>query len=80
MRGRPGKTYYVAVLRAGDLRRYGIEVVARPQTPEGYDPAHAELPQLNAGNRRTDETLERQRLLAEKLCLCVKGPFTVPST
>lgn len=71
--GRPGKVFYVAVLRAVDLRQNGIEVV---QTPPD-DPAHAELPSLNAGNRREDETLERQRLLTE-LCLRVEGPFLSP--
>jgi len=78
MRGRPGKQYYVAILRVGDLRKNGINVVARPETPDGYDPAHAELPDLNARNRKSDRTIEAQRLLSEKLCLRVEGPFTVP--
>ena len=60
---------------AGDLRQKGIAVVPRPETPTGNDPAHAELPDLNAGNYKSDETLERQRLLAEELYLKVKGPF-----
>jgi len=68
--GSPGKTYFVAVLRVADLRQNGLEVV---QTPPD-DPAHAELPILNAGNRKENETLERQRLLTE-LCLRVEGPF-----
>ena len=29
-KGRPGKSYYVAILRAGDLRQRGIQVVPRP--------------------------------------------------
>lgn len=74
-RGRPGKSYYVAVFRAGDLRRNGIRSVPRPDVPDGYDPAHAELPDLNIGNRKSDETLQRQRLLAEELRLKVEGPF-----
>lgn len=74
--GRSGKSYYVAVLRAGDLRQRGIEVVPRPDLPDGqYDPAHAELPDLNAATRKDDVTLERQRMLAEELCLRVEGPF-----
>lgn len=72
--GRPGKSYYVAVLRAGDLRNNEIAVVPRPDVPEGYDPGHAEIPDLNADNRKEDETLERQRLLA-RLRLRVEGPF-----
>jgi hypothetical protein len=70
-RGRPGKTYYVAVLRAGDIRRLGIDVEPRP---EPDDPGHAELPQLNAGNYKETTTLERQRVLVS-LCLRVEGPF-----
>jgi len=73
--GQPGKSYYVAVLRAGDIRHRVIEVVPRPETPIGNDPAHAELPDLNASNYKSDETLERQRVLAEDLCLRVEGPF-----
>jgi len=70
-RGRPGKSYYVAILRTGDLRSKGIEVVPRPRYT---DPSHAELPDLNSGNRKTDETLERQGVLRD-LCLRVEGPF-----
>ena len=70
-RGRPGKSYYVAVLRTDDLTQHSIEVV--PCTLPG-DPGHAQLPDLNSSNRKTDQTLERQRLLT-KLCLRVEGPF-----
>jgi hypothetical protein len=71
-RGRPGKSYYVAVLRAGDLRER--EIAVEPQPLPG-DPGHAELPDLTSSNRKTDQTIERQRLLAS-LCLRVEGPFT----
>lgn len=76
-RGQPGKFYYVAVLRAGDLRKMGIEVVPRPNLPNGYDVAHAELPELNSGNYKDDATQERQRILVT-LCLEVLGPFETP--
>lgn len=72
--GRPGKSYYVAVLRASDLRRYGI--VIRPD-PQPHDPGHALLPELNSANRQASETLEKQRVLAS-LCLRVEGPFLTP--
>ena len=72
--GRPGKSYYVAVLRAGDLRKSGITVASLPDVPDGYDPGHAEIPGLNADNRKEDKTLERKLLLVE-LCLRVEGPF-----
>ena len=81
--GRPGKSYYVAVLRAGDLRQANIAIVPQPNTPDGCDVSHAELPELNSGNYKATQTLERQRLLAEQLCLRVEGPFesqgTVPA-
>jgi hypothetical protein len=69
-RGQPGKAYFVATLVAGQLRANGIEIAPRPLPG---DPGHAELPQLNAGNRKDDQTLELQRLL---VTLCgVDGPF-----
>jgi hypothetical protein len=72
--GRPGKSYFVAVLRAGDLRQHGIAIEPRPEVD---DPGHAELPQLNAGNYKDSDTLERQRILVS-LCLRVEGPFATP--
>jgi len=38
--GRPGKTYYVAVFRAGDLKEKGIEVTP---TPHEGGPGHASI-------------------------------------
>ena len=73
-KGQPGRTYYVAVLKAGDLREAGIAVEPRPHVPDGYDISHVELPQLNSANYRSDETQERQRVLAD-LALEVKGPY-----
>jgi hypothetical protein len=72
-RGRRGKTYFVAVLRAGDLREHGIEVLARPQ--EG-DPGHAEIPCLNYTQRREKKALESKDLLAYELTIRVEGPFS----
>ena len=65
-----GKEYYVAVLRAGDLRKHGIEVVPRPDPKRR---GHAELPGLRADNRRMTEDLQLR--LAHKLCLRVEGPY-----
>jgi len=70
-KGKSRGGYYVAVLRAGDLRAHGIEVVPRAK-PD--DPGHAELPGLTCHNRQTPETLERKSLLAD-LCMRVQGPF-----
>lgn len=70
-RGRFGRSYFIAVFRAKDLRKHGIEVVPRP-LPD--DRAHAEFPDLRADNRKAEETLQRQQLLVE-LCTRVEGPF-----
>lgn len=78
-RNRPGKSYFVAVLRAADLRKDGINVVPRPQLPDGFDPAHAELPDLNSANRKDSETQECKRKLV-KLSLEIKGPFLTPES
>ena len=42
--GRNPSGYYVAVLRVGDLRKCGIEVVSSPELPQ--NPGHAVLPLL----------------------------------
>jgi hypothetical protein len=74
--GRAGKNYFIAILRAGDLRKRGIEVIPRPVLPTGeIDPSHAELANLNSANRKDDATLQRQRALATELLLSVDGPF-----
>ena len=74
----PSKSgYFVAVLRVGDLRAHGIEVVARPV--EGIL-GHAEITNLTAANRDSDKAKGIMELLAERLCLRVEGPFHVNST
>jgi len=70
--GRNRKGYYVAVLRVGDLRREGLDVVPKP-TPD--NPGHAEVPALNYANRRSAEAEQWKVLLARKLTLRVEGPF-----
>ena len=70
--GRPGKAYYVAILRAGDLRQAGIDVVPRPVT---NSLGHAEIPELTYVNRKSDHAIDCQMRLAQELCLKVKGPF-----
>lgn len=76
--GRPGKKFYVALMLAGDLRRVGLEIVPSPDLPDGYDAAHAEIPQMNAANYKSSETLVFQRELA-KLAFRVEGPFETPA-
>ena len=75
-KGKAPKGYYVASLRVSDLRKAGIIVEPRPDTPEGWDAAHVEIPGLNAGNRQTNEAEELQSQLAEiAMILPVAGKF-----
>ena len=76
-RGRPGKSYYIAVLRAGDLRAAGIEVVSRLLEDA---PGHAEIPGLTHEHRKSMPYFEWQTLLAEELCLRVEGPYPSASS
>lgn len=73
--GRPGREYYVAVLRVADLREHGVQVVATANTG---GVGHVSLPALNAENRRTPEARALKTLLARKLTLRVEGPFCKP--
>jgi len=69
-RNERGASYYVAVLRAGDLRELGIDVEPDPQAGNR---GHARLPGLRYDNRRDTEHI--QLLIAEKLCLGIEGPY-----
>mgnify|MGYP007026272002 CR=1 FL=1 len=53
--GRAGKQYYVAVLRAGDMRAAGVDVAARPLAD---DPSHTEIPGLTYDNRKSKQAIE----------------------
>ena len=68
-----GARYYVAVLRAGDLRMHGIDVIPKPIPPTEL--GHAELPGLRYDNRGDNEAEGWQVLLAERLCLRIEGPY-----
>ena len=63
------------MLRAGDLRENGIEVVA---TADKGGAGHVSLPALDAKNRRTPEATGMMALLARKLTLRAEGPFRAP--
>jgi hypothetical protein len=71
-KGPSKRGYYVAVLRAGDLIKEGIQIAPRPDPP--HSPGHVELPSLTCENRNTSEALERKHILV-RLCLWVEGPF-----
>lgn len=70
--GRPGKSYYIGELHAGDIRKVGL--VVRP-SPRPNDSGHAEIPDLTYENRRTNQTLVFERRLAKLASHSVKGPF-----
>ena len=75
-RGMSKKGYYVAAFLAEVLIQRGIRIVPRPLAD---DPSHAELPDLNYGNRLTDET--RELMLALSECwTSVDGPFHVQAS
>lgn len=75
-KGKSKKGYYVASLSVAELRRAGIAVEPRPDTLEGWDDAHVELPELTAANRQTNEAETLQVQLAEiALMRKVEGPF-----
>lgn len=71
-RGQQGKRYFIAVLRAGDLRSHGISVHPAPLPG---DPGHAEITSLKYEKPKADWTLSQMMLLATALCLRVEGPF-----
>lgn len=60
--GKSKRGYFIAVFRASDLRKCGIEVVPRPGLD---DPGHAELPDLTCSNRLASEALERKLRLSK---------------
>lgn len=83
-KGASRQGYYVAELDVGAVRAAEISVVHRPQTSEGYDRAHAELPDLNAANYKDELTDERQNKLAQLVnadsSARVLGPFHTSAT
>jgi len=70
--GSAGKEYYVAIVRAGDLRAKGIRVEPDPAVD---DRGHAVLPDLTHVTRKGAAQEGMQVRLAEELCLRVEGPF-----
>lgn len=70
--GRAGNKYYVAIVRAGDLRAKGIRVEPDPAVD---DRGHAVLPDLTHVTRKEPTQKGMEVRLAEELCLGVEGPF-----
>jgi len=68
--GRKGKRYYIAVLRASDIRRL---LKIEPKPVPG-NPGHAELPELRYDNHR-DQASEQHMMMLRNLCVRIEGPF-----
>jgi hypothetical protein len=51
-----------------------MSILLRPDIPTGFDPAHVEIPELNAANRKENVTEELQKILTT-LSREVLGPF-----
>lgn len=66
--------YYVAILRVGDLRKWGMDVVSKHLES---NPGHAEIPGLTYQNKNTDQAKEWKVFLAHELTLRVEGPFHI---
>lgn len=72
-RGTNQAGYYLAVVRAGDVRAAGIRIA---EVPEDGDPGHVELPDMNYANRKNDQVKTWEEILAQRLTLLpVLGPF-----
>jgi hypothetical protein len=73
-RGPSGGGYYIARVRARDIRDLGLVIVPRPSVR----PGHVELPGLTYENRRTDQAEEWQVQLADLATReGVLGPYHV---
>lgn len=72
VRGRNPAGYYVAVLRAGDLRAAGIRLEGKP---EPGDLGHIELPDITYDHRKDDQVKTWEETLANRLTIQVLGPF-----
>ncbi len=65
--GLEGQKYFIAVLKAGDLRNNGVDIFAVPSKTE---PGHALITSLTSANRD-----EGTMYKITRLCIEVLGPF-----
>jgi hypothetical protein len=70
-RGRSGRRYFVARVKAGWLRELGMTLSPRP-VPGGV-PGHVVIPEMNSENRREQRQVNWQSRMAE--LADVLGPF-----
>lgn len=69
-----GRKYWIAVLKAGDIRACSIGALDVVPAPLPNNPGHAEIPSLTYQNRRDTDVL--QLWLADN-CVEILGPFPV---
>lgn len=70
---RPGKPYYVAILRASALHEADLSIEPKPLE---NDPSHCILPDLRSENRNSDESRRVARILVLGLTSDdIEGPF-----
>lgn len=74
--GQKGKKYFIAVIRAGDLRHHDIDVVPRPSNTSS---GHCEIPSMTCGTRESDECFAISLRLANLVQYPILGPFSKPS-
>lgn len=72
--GRPGKSYFVAFLRAGALDSKGIVVIPKP---EDDNRGHAEIPAMTYSTRKSPD-VEAAKIALSELVYFVDGPFPRP--
>jgi hypothetical protein len=71
-KGLSKRGYYVLVMRAGDLRAAGIDVVPMPRDDL---PGHAEIPSLAYQEHESELSIQQRELLADRLVVAIHGPF-----
>lgn len=64
--------YWVLELRAGELRKAGIDVEPRPIEEV---PGHSEIPSLTYQDPLPDDSIAQQMRLAKELVIKIHGPF-----
>lgn len=72
-RGRRGRNYWIAPVRAQTISDMGLAVRPDPE-PDGSDPSHACVPAMHYAVRR-EPVIQEHMLMLATLCATVEGPF-----
>jgi len=71
LRGGGKRAYWVARVRAHEVRQTGLSIQPRPNDVDG--PGHVEIPEMRSDNRDTNKVLEWAHELSR--CCAVEGPY-----